>query len=656
MNNNNNNTRSGSIFIKIAFLTALFLGAVTGAWALPSTGATNLQTTAGVTTSVLGSELTVTAPNKAVLTWQAFGSGTDTIGAADTLNYVLPSSTSSVLNIVAGSASTTIDGYLTSNGNVFVLNPHGVLIGGGARIEVNKLALSTSDNPAFASYYFQQNGKLPSQDGLVAAAGSASINSGAIFAVTENITIAAKNVTINGLVSQAPISISADGNVNVGAMGLTYIKGNLDVANPSGTTVLGSAGNNLIVTENITATGGTTGTFSSVAAANIQTKALTVTAGTVNADRVNTSVVNATGNNVTVAAGLNSINPVVNVTANGTVNVTSPGSLTANVTNTGNGATSVNSVGALTLGRVQVEGSSGASFAGSSVSDNGARLFVYGPASFTGTNVTVNKGNHSFGPVSVTATGDAVVVEDAALNLNIINAAKFNARSSDYVFQTPTTGVINSADNTITAAGNITLGVATNAAGAYTLTGKDVTLANTGAVTFAATGNNVALTSTGAVTLKNVTADGTLSVNTTDAITQAADTKASSTGATGFVGNALTLANAGNQFGAVSVDVTATGSASIAEESTLNLVALRAANATLKSLASVITTGTTAVAADTVSVVAGADFIPGANFRATNPLAVVASGKADLSLLSLATNLNAKAPTVVAANYVAPIP
>jgi len=39
---------------------------------LAGTGAANLQTTTGVTTSVLGSELTVTAPNKAVLTWQAF--------------------------------------------------------------------------------------------------------------------------------------------------------------------------------------------------------------------------------------------------------------------------------------------------------------------------------------------------------------------------------------------------------------------------------------------------------------------------------------------------------------------------------------------------------------------------------------------------------
>jgi len=638
--------------------TTLFVFAAVVAWALPGTGAANLQTTTGVTTSVLGSELTVTAPNKAVLTWQAFGSGTDTIGAADTLNFVLPNSSSSVLNIVAGGASTTIDGYLQSNGNVFVLNPQGILVGGGARIEVNKLNLSTTDNPAFASYYFQQNAKLPSQDGLVAPAGSVSVNGGAIFAVTENITIAAKNVTINGAVSQAPISINADGNVNVGAMALTYVKGNLEVSNPTGTTVLGSAGNNLIVTENITVTGGTGSVFNAVAAANTQAKTLTVVGGTITADRVNAPVVNATGTNVTVAAGFNVPAPAVNVIGNGTINVTSPGSLTANVTNTGNGATTINSTGALTLGKTQLEGTGGGSFTGSSVNDTSARVFVYGPASFNATNgnVMVNRGNHSFGPVSVTATGEAVVVEDAALNLNVVNAAKLNARSSDYVFQTPTTGVINSADNTITAAGNITIGAANNVAGSYTLNGKDITLSNAGAATVAAVGNNVTVSSGGAVNFGNVTAGGNLTVTSSSTIGQASDTKVTSTGSTSFTGTGLTLANAGNQFGAISADVTAAGTVSLNEDSTLNLASLRAATATLRSLESVITTGTANVLSDNYSVIAGKDFAPGANFKITNSLNVLAGGVADLSLLNVTTNLNNKSPSIIATSYKAPTP
>ena len=658
MNKNNTNTQSGGVFTKIAFLAALILGAVTGVWALPGTGSTNLVTTAGVTTAVLGSELTVTAPNKSVLTWQAFGSGTDTIGAADTLKYVLPSSSSSVLNIVAGGAQTTIDGYVTSNGNVFILNPNGVLVGNGARFELNRLVISTSDNPSFASYYFQQNGKLPVQDGLVAAAGTATINSGAIVAVTENITILAKNVDVKGLVSQGNLSITADGNVNVGSTGLTYIKGGLDITNANGATVLGSAGNSLIITEAITSNGGVNSSLNTNATASIQTKSLTANGGNLNIDRVNTSTVTAAGNNVTVAVGLNTAAPVVNVTGNGTVGVTAPGSLTLNVTNTGAGATTVNALGSLTLNKVQVEGAAGASFTGASVTDTANRVFVYGPASFTATsgNVTLNKGNHSFGPLSVAATGNAIVFEDAATNLNVANAANLTVRSTGAVFQTPVTGVISGANNTISAAGNITLSNANNAAGNYTLTGKEVVVSGTGFANLTAAGGNVTVTSTGPVTLGAVTADGTLAVNTTNAIAQVTDTKVRSTGATTFNGNSLTLTNSGNQFGALTVDVTAAGTASITEDTTLNLASLRAANATLKSLASVITTGVINVVADTFSITAGADFIPAANFRTTNPLNVLATGSVDLSLLSLATNLTGKAPTVIAGNYKAPAP
>lgn len=636
----------------------MFVIASAVAWGTPSTGAANLQTTTGVTTALQGGELLITAPNKAVLTWQAFGSGADTIGASDTLRYALPNSTSSVLNIVAGGATTTIDGYIASNGNVFILNPQGILIGGGARFELNKLVISTSDNPSFASYYFQQNGKLPAQDNLAPAAGSVTVNQGSVFSLTENITILAKNVDVKGLVTQSGLTISADGNVSVGSQGTTYIKGDLAIANPTGTTVLGSAGNNLIVTETITANGGTNSTFNTVATASIQAKSLTVNGGGVTSDRVNAPIINATGNNVTVAAGQNVTSPIVNVTGNGTVNVTSPSSLVVNVTNTGNGATSVNSTGALTLNKVQVEGTTGATFTGSSVTDTFNRLFVYGPASFTATagNVTINKGNHSFGPVSVSTTGDAVVFEDAALNLNVVNAAKLTARSTDYVFQTPVTGIINSGNNTITATNNITLGNANNAAGTYNLNGKDVSIANSGNISLTVNGGNVTASSTGAITLGSINASGTLSVTTTNALTQATDTKVTAVGNTSFTGQSLTLTNAGNRFGALSVDVGAAGNAAVTEESTLNLASLRAASATLKSLESVITSGTVNVLADNFNITAGVDFTPAANFKLTNSLTVLAGRNVDLSLLSSVTNLNNKNPNIIAAGYKAPAP
>lgn len=655
----NNNTLNNSLFTKIFASLMVFVFAVASVFAIPGITSTNLQTTAGVTVTGAGNTINITAPNKSVLTWQAFGSGADSISLGDAINYALPSKNSSVLNIVAGGASTTIDGTLASNGNVYVLNPNGILVGGGARIDVNRLALSTSDNPAFASYYFQQNGSLPSQDGLAAAAGTTTISNGAIISVTENISIVSKNVTVGGVLSQGNLVINADGNVALGTNGMAYVSGDLTINNPTGTTTIGSAGNSTIVTNNITVVGGNTSAFNTIGTGTIQAKGLTVTGGAIVSDRVSTNNLTLNGTNVTVAVGANAGTPTVSVTGNGTVAVTAPAALNLNVTNSGAGATTVAAGGNLTLNKIQVEGTAGATFTGATVSDTSSRIFVYGPASFTATsgNVTINKGNHSFGPVSVAATGEAIVVEDAATNLNVVNTPKLTLRSSDYVFQTPTTGVVNSALVSVVGAGNVTLGTATNSAGNYTISGKDVVLSNNGTLVLATTATgNATVTSTGAVTLGETSVGGTLGVTSAGAISQAADTKVYAVGATSFTGTGLTLANAGNGFGGLSIDVGVAGTATITEETTLNLLALRALNATVKSTNNVITTGLLTVGADTFNVVAGGDFVPASNFRAVNPITVLSSGTVDLSTLSLATNLNNKSPSVIAKGYKAPQP
>lgn len=655
----NNNTMNNSLWTKVMASLMVFVFAVANVFAVPGITSTNLQTTAGVTVTGAGNTLTITAPDKGVLTWQAFGSGADTIGLNDVLNYTLPNKNSSVLNVVAGGANTTIDGSILSNGNVYVLNPNGVIVGGGARIDVNRLFIGTSDNTGFASYYFQQNGKLPSQDGLSAAAGTAAINAGAVIKVTENITISAKNISVGGAFVQGNTLLTADGALAIGTSGLAVFDGDLAITNTSGVTSLGSAGNYLNVAGNLTVNGGNTSTFNNAGTAIIQAKSANISGGTIVADKIGTNNLTVNGTNVAVTVSPTAINPVVSVVGNGTLSLTAPAALTANVTNAGNGTTTVTAAGALTLNKVQVEGTGLASFTGTSVTDTNSRIFVYGPAAFTATtgNVTINKGNHSFGPVSVSAAnGEAIVVEDAATQLNVVNTPKLTLKSNDYVFQAPTTGVVGSANTTVTALGNITLNAASNAAGTYSLTGKDITLANAGTLTATLTGNNIAVTSGGPVTLNNIAADGTFGVNSVGAIAQAVDTKINAVGAVSFVGTGLTAANAGNTFGALTIDVGALGNASVSEETTLNVASLRAANATLKSTLNVITTGVLPVSADTFSVIAGGDFIPAANFRAVNPITVLSNGNVDLSSLSLVTNLNNKSPSVIAKGYKAPQP
>ncbi len=73
--------------------------------------------------------LNVTNSHNAVINWQGFS-----IGPGQTTNFIQPGSNSAVLNRVIGNNPSQILGNLNSNGKVFLINQHGLMIGAGARI------------------------------------------------------------------------------------------------------------------------------------------------------------------------------------------------------------------------------------------------------------------------------------------------------------------------------------------------------------------------------------------------------------------------------------------------------------------------------------------------------------------------------------------
>ncbi|MBL8381501.1 MAG: filamentous hemagglutinin N-terminal domain-containing protein [Burkholderiales bacterium] len=85
-----------------------------------------------------GKLTTVTNSNGAVIHWQSFSIGRDEI-----TRFVQPSASSSVLNRVVGSDPSVILGQLQSNGRVFLVNPAGILVGAGARIDVGAFVASS---------------------------------------------------------------------------------------------------------------------------------------------------------------------------------------------------------------------------------------------------------------------------------------------------------------------------------------------------------------------------------------------------------------------------------------------------------------------------------------------------------------------------------
>ena len=132
-----------------------FLG--TTALALPQNG------------NVVGGTSTVSRPdaatmhidqrtNTSIIDWQSYS-----IRAGETVRYFQPGRSSISLNRVRGVDPSEIYGQLSANGQVWVINPNGLLIGSGAKVEVGGFLGSTLhiDNADFqnATYRFRASGQ-----------------------------------------------------------------------------------------------------------------------------------------------------------------------------------------------------------------------------------------------------------------------------------------------------------------------------------------------------------------------------------------------------------------------------------------------------------------------------------------------------------------
>ena len=123
---------------RAAFVVALAVAAMAGARAdLLPTGPRVVSGAAAVSTS--GRQQTVQQySDRAIIEWDAFS-----IGAKAGVRFVQPRSTSVVLNRVVGDDPSQILGSMSANGRVFLVNPHGVFFGAGARVDTGGLAAST---------------------------------------------------------------------------------------------------------------------------------------------------------------------------------------------------------------------------------------------------------------------------------------------------------------------------------------------------------------------------------------------------------------------------------------------------------------------------------------------------------------------------------
>ncbi|MFI5316733.1 MAG: filamentous hemagglutinin N-terminal domain-containing protein, partial [Myxococcota bacterium] len=113
-----------------ALTAAIAVGPAATGWAGPSniTGGNGKASMVHVDNSNVW---TVTAPNGSIIHFSGFD-----IKSGETVTFVQPSADSRALNRIFSAAPTRIDGTLTANGQIYIVNPAGVFFGSGSQVNV----------------------------------------------------------------------------------------------------------------------------------------------------------------------------------------------------------------------------------------------------------------------------------------------------------------------------------------------------------------------------------------------------------------------------------------------------------------------------------------------------------------------------------------
>jgi filamentous hemagglutinin family protein len=144
-----------------------------------------------------GSDWTVTTGGpKTVINWGQFG-----VDAGATVAFVQPDAAASVLNRVTGPLASRIDGLLTSNGALYLINPHGILIGKDGIVRAAGFVASTL---ALTDAAYLSGDALH----LEGASEAAVENLGTIEAIDGDVHLIARRVVNRGAISAARGSVN----------------------------------------------------------------------------------------------------------------------------------------------------------------------------------------------------------------------------------------------------------------------------------------------------------------------------------------------------------------------------------------------------------------------------------------------------------------
>ncbi|MBW4053914.1 MAG: filamentous hemagglutinin N-terminal domain-containing protein [Proteobacteria bacterium] len=223
---------SVSVLILLSILTA------NPSYSMPQNGA------------VVGGAAIISQPNPAtmninqtsgtaIINWHGYN-----IGANESVRYIQPGSSSILLNRVTGGDPSYIYGLLSGNGQVWVINPNGLLVGPGATVQTGSFLASTmnisNENFLSGKHIFtsapdstgsvvNQGSISAAQGGYVVLAGPSVTNSGSIVANVGSVHLAAGDTVTLSLDNGNLINVAVNGDVAANSLGATntgYISAN----------------------------------------------------------------------------------------------------------------------------------------------------------------------------------------------------------------------------------------------------------------------------------------------------------------------------------------------------------------------------------------------------------------------------------------------
>ncbi len=151
------------------------------------------------------------ASQKAIINWNSFG-----IAKGETVRFDQPGASAIALNRVTGNNASAIYGTLSANGQVFLVNPNGVLFAKGAQVNVGGLAASTLGlaDKDFLNGNYQFSGdsvKSVVNQGELSAVAKGYIALLGANAVNEGVIVAKEGTVAVGAGSKVNLDFTGDG-------------------------------------------------------------------------------------------------------------------------------------------------------------------------------------------------------------------------------------------------------------------------------------------------------------------------------------------------------------------------------------------------------------------------------------------------------------